>query len=68
MIYDSYAYGDPMRVAMRNEAYKQRQENACGQCAHKLTIEFSGKTVNRCGRNKTYGFRCWAFKVVAKTV
>ena len=66
MIYDSWQYSDPERVAMRNEERQQREESQCGDCANKRTITISGKELHRCDLNKVYGRRCWQYKSVAK--
>ena len=60
---ERWEYGDPFEVVARREAIAQRQAQACGQCEHKVSMDWKGQTYHWCDRkNRTYGVRCDFFK------
>ena len=58
-----WEYRDPMEVAERNERRRQRQEAACGNCANRVSMNWSGETLNNCSKKgRKYGWRCWDYE------
>jgi hypothetical protein len=56
---ERWEYGDPFEVVARREAIAQRQERACGQCVHKVSVDWKGETYHGCEyKRRTYGVRC----------
>lgn len=66
-VLEQWEYGDPEKVAIRKEEEALRAARACGQCAHKRSMEFRGEVVHCCEfKRKTYGRRCDLFRLVVK--
>lgn len=63
-VLESWEYGDPEQVVIRREEEAQRKEKACGQCAHKISIEFRGDVLRGCEfQRRQYGWRCELYEV-----
>lgn len=63
MTLPSYAFGNPEKVAMRNEQEKNRKEQACGQCRERDTAQWGRELIIFCGvKNQIYGRRCEHFR------
>ena len=68
MALPAYMYGDPERVAIRHEEERQRKDRACGDCIHKVSIEFAGEMIHGCEyKRRTYGRRCELFEIKKST-
>lgn len=59
MTLDAWQYGNPETVAIRKQEHESRQLKACGQCVHRVTVEFQGETYNGCKyKSRKFGTRC----------
>lgn len=59
MALESWQYGDPERVAIRKQEEALRKAKACGQCAHKVSLDWNGETYHGCEyKRRRYGVRC----------
>lgn len=60
MALDSYMYNlTPEEIAIRHEQEALRKYRACGQCRHKVSVEWKGETHHGCEfKRRRYGTRC----------
>jgi hypothetical protein len=59
MDFEKWEYGDPENVAARREAQRQRQDQQCGSCIHRVEKAVRREIVSVCHfRRRTYGVRC----------
>lgn len=64
---ERWEYGDPFEVVARREATAQRKDKACGQCAHKVSIDWKGETYHGCEfKRREYGVRCELYSEIKK--
>lgn len=64
MALESWMYGDPEKVAIRKEEEAARKHSACGQCTHKVSLEWNGETYHGCAyKRRIYGIRCTLYEV-----
>jgi hypothetical protein len=60
MVFDSWQYGDPMRVLEQKQQRAIKQ--SCGGCVHKKTMTFAVEAVSVCDlTNRLCGKRCRSF-------
>ncbi len=58
-----WEYGDPFEIVARREAVAQRQDRACGQCMHKISLAWKGEVLHGCeSKQRRYGVRCLLYR------
>ena len=63
MTLESWRYGDPETVAIRTQEIERIKDQACGNCEHRIVVQFKNEMVKRCEfKRKTYGDKCELFK------
>lgn len=63
MVFETWEYDDPEKVAIRREEEMLRKERACGSCSSKISIEWKGVRHNGCQfKRRQYGKRCELFR------
>jgi len=58
----SWEYRDPAEVAERRERERHRKQEQCGNCVHRLSVEWRRQPLDACGKKRAYGWRCWMFE------
>lgn len=59
MTLDAWQYGDPEKVAIRRQEEAHGKAKACGDCIHKMGVEFRGEIGYFCEyKRHQYGRRC----------
>lgn len=48
MAFDSYQYGDPVRVLERKQEHEARKIKGCLGCEHHKVIVFNGENLHSC--------------------
>jgi len=63
MIYDSWQYGDPMRILEQKQEAEARKFRSCGDCEHHQVMAFGRDAIHSCDcKRKKYGRRCEMFE------
>lgn len=63
MALETWQYGDPEKVLMRKQEIALSKARACGQCVHKVSIEWNGEMHYGCEfKRRRYGVRCELYR------
>ena len=64
MALESWMFGNPETVLIRKQELAARKAQECGQCVHKLEMEFRGEVGYFCKfKRHLYGKRCDLYEI-----